>query len=901
MVARVLPWHISCLSKWSEGCNKVPSPTIPKGIPLRIILALGLCLGFFASGVPAAAADQTLEEFLSEFQRTLEAKEFDSYLSFFAPEIREKERAIQNDFFDAFSMDTVKLARVQQPQETGPSVQVGFQALYQNEYSGMFEIWLLDVVRAESGWQVAGKTTTSALENLYKVRIPSDRVERAASVEIDHVDIKVAFEDALVFYDNIPHLDTALVVIGRGRVQFTPSDPIEKHQLELFYKKDAILDKLDFLFLRCSNQFFQNQVRIRPAEGQAARPVLAGEREKAAALFMRYYPRSFTIENSMTGELFSFLPQGDEAVLEMKGSRVGGLTYIYSPFGEDEVNVYASDEDRIISLYSPPETGDKKRMFISFGERYDVVRTQIEVELKPRSFFLSARARVEIVPLIDHLDVLKLTLNPELQILKICDEAGRELFYTQDRLRKILYIYFIVPPPKDVPAAVTVVYRGRLVPPQQTVDVVSGRQISDAIILGPVSFDSVLYSQSAFWYPAAPKEDFFQASLKIIVPHGYKCVANGEFVEKGELKGMERVEELDDVGSGVYRFVTKSPVKYLAFITGRFEKGPQACAALPIRVLVSPEVRDYQNEDFAAAQDILAFFESRFGPFPFEKLGIVHRIWPAAGGHSPASFVVLNEIPRIGNRGMYINVDSPVDLSRWKEYFLAHEIAHQWWGQNVTWGSYRDLWLGEGMAQFGAILYLRNKYGESAYTAILKKLSQWTERKSVFGPILLGSRLSLLDFEAYQAIIYDKAALIMNMLLDLCGEDVLCGALREFQEIYHARTARTRDFQKILEKRSGRDLSRFFDKWFSSHALPEVRVSQQIMTGPAGSEHQVVVRQLREVFVFPLWLEWKEGGRTRTEMVVVDQAAQTFSFPFSGKPGKVVVNPRKAVPGNFSD
>lgn len=94
----------------------------------------------------------------------MEAKEFDSYLSFFAPEIREKERAIQNDFFDAFSMDTVKLARVQQPQETGPSVQVGFQALYQNEYSGMFEIWLLDIVRAESGWQVAGKTTTGALD-----------------------------------------------------------------------------------------------------------------------------------------------------------------------------------------------------------------------------------------------------------------------------------------------------------------------------------------------------------------------------------------------------------------------------------------------------------------------------------------------------------------------------------------------------------------------------------------------------------------------------------------------------------------------------------------------------------------------------------------------------------------
>ena len=879
----------------------VPSPTISKRTPFPIILALGLCFSLLASSLPVEGADQSLNEFLSGFQKALEAKDFESFLNCFAPEIRERERAILASYFNAFSMDTVMLVRIQQPEVTGPSVTIFFQVLFQNDFSGMFETWLLDLVRTANGWQVAGKTTTGAIEHLYKVRIPSGRAVRAASVEIEHVDIKIAFEDALVFYDNIPHLETALLIIGRGRVLYAPSDPVEKHQLELFYKKDVIQDKLGFLFLRGSNQFIQSQVRIRPAEAQAARPVLKSEWGKATALFTRFYPRSFTIENSMTGELFSFLPQGEEVVLEMKGDRVGGLTYIYSPFGEDEVNVYATDDDRIVSLYTPPPEGDKKRMFISFGERYDVVSTRIEVDLKPRSFFLSAKARVEILPLIDRLDVLKLTLSPELQILKIYDEAGRELFYTRDRLRKILYIYFITPPAKDVPASVTVLYRGRIVPSLQTVDVVAAPQMSDTIILGPVNFDSVLYSQSAFWYPAAPKEDFFQADIKIIVPPDYRCVANGEFVEKGELVGMDRVEELDNVGSGVYRFVTKSPVKYLSFIAGRFEKGPQVDDPLPVNVLVSPEVRDYQSTDFDAALDILAFYKNLFGPFPFEKLGIVHRIWPAAGGHSPASFVVLNEIPRIGSRGTFINLESPVDLSRWKEYFLAHEIAHQWWGQNVTWGSYRDQWLSEGMAQFGAVLYLRKKYGESAFASILGKLSQWTERKSVFGPIILGSRLSLIDFEAYQAVIYNKAALIMNMLLDLCGEEVLFGALREFQETFRGKLARTRDLQKILEKRSGRDLSRFFEKWFGSHTLPEVRVSQRIQSGPDGTVLQVIVNQPREVFVFPLWLQWKEGNRTRSEMVVVDQAAQTFSFSFSGKPGKVAINPRKAVPGDFGD
>jgi len=376
-----------------------PSPIISKRILFPIILALGLCLSLLAAGLPVEGADQSLDEFLTGFQKALEAKDFESFLSCFAPEIRERERAILADYFGTFSMDTVMLVRVQQPEVAGPSATIFFQALFQNDFSGMFETWMLDVVRTENGWQVAGRTTTGAIEHLYKVRIPSGRAVRAASVEVGHVDIQIAFEDALVFYDNIPHLETALLIIGRGRVLYAPSDPVEKHQLELFYKKDVIQDKLGFLFLRGSNQFIQSQVRIRPDEAQAARPVLESELAKATALFTRFYPRSFTIENSMTGKLFSFLPQGEEAVLEMKGDRVGSLTYIYSPFGEDEVNVYAADDDRIVSLYTPPAERGKKRMFISFGERYDIVSTQIEVDLKPRSFFLSANPGSRSSPL----------------------------------------------------------------------------------------------------------------------------------------------------------------------------------------------------------------------------------------------------------------------------------------------------------------------------------------------------------------------------------------------------------------------------------------------------------------------------------------------------------------------
>ncbi len=98
------------------------------------------------------------------------------------------------------------------------------------------------------------------------------------------------------------------------------------------------------------------------------------------------------------------------------------------------------------------------------------------------------------------------------------------------------------------------------------------------------------------------------------------------------------------------------------------------------------------------------------------------------------AFVVLNELPWLAGRHSVVSRDSPVDLSRWKEYFLAHEIAHQWWGQGVTPGTYRDQWISEGMAQFAAALYLRRRYGEEVFASILKKFSHWTEKKSDKGP-----------------------------------------------------------------------------------------------------------------------------------------------------------------------
>ncbi len=327
----------------------------------------------------------------------------------------------------------------------------------------------------------------------------------------------------------------------------------------------------------------------------------------------------------------------------------------------------------------------------------------------------------------------------------------------------------------------------------------------------------------------------------------------------------------------------------------------------PLAAYASSDVRSIRKNLLAEAGRILEFYESRFGAYPFENLSVVQRLWRTTGGHSPASFVILNDLPRVPNAGTGVrerligNPDSPVDLSpQWREYFLAHEIAHQWWGQGVTWARYRDQWLSEGLSQYSSALYLQSKYGEDAKADILKKFSRWTVKKSAWGPITMGSRLSFTNFDAYQAIIYDKTALVLNMLRDLLGDDVFFSGLKAFFEEYKHAAASTGQFRRTFEAASGRDLNGFFQPWFDSHLLPDVQVRVRADKLETGDLLKITVNQLNADFVFPLWIAWEdELGTPRREKLIVDRKSKVFEFPLPGQPRKIEVNPDRAVPGQF--
>lgn len=840
------------------------------------------------------------EPLLRRLESSFVGRDRTSYLANFSSTMRDAEKETFGFYADGLGLKRMELRVSGASLGEGGLLTLFVQAHLTGDMSVYTEFWIMTLAEGGGGLSVVGRTTVGSLGPLYNLSVPSGGAVRADRIEIVHKDIRITFGKASVFRDNLPGKGTMLVIVGRGTVLFSPSDENEKRQMRLLYGKDELEAGLRSLYLRCSPGLLASNVKIKRASG--AEIPGAPDFEAAARVFKRNYSRSFTVESPANGEVLSFLPQGEETVIEMDVDRIGELAYIYSPFADEEVNLYDRKKKRVISLYNPVE-GDGPartgRMFVRHGNKFDVESYDLSVDYRPAQAALSARAGIHIRSNADNLANVRLRFNPELRIDSISDDQGRRLFYTLDRDRALLYVYFNKPVNYSGTGLIDVVYSGRIIPPLPLTDNMGQTGPGDMGLFHP-RYDNYLFTLGGLWYPAPDEDDFYPCRLKISVPEAYSCVAVGAPEAGGPGEPMFPDEEYTGSGQGTFRFSTDRPVKYISFIIGRFDLIKRSAGPLPLELHVSRELMDRKPQVFDQARAIVDSYSRAFGPYPFEKLGVVLRSWPVSGGFSPPSYVVLNEVPWHAERGGADLSEAPVTLPRYSDFFLAHEIAHQWWGQGVSFATYRDQWLSEGLAQYSAVSFIREKYGQDAWLSAVRKFSKWVNKKTYRGPVTMGARLSAYDHDAYQAIIYDKPALILFMLEDLVGRDSVQAGLRNFFAANRGRAARTRDFIKAMENSSGRELGGFFGKWLYSSELPSVRSSWSEEKTCDGYTLKLKIFQSGEGFEFPLVVQWSEEQVERRESVRVEGTVQEFTWHAGSKPSKFKVNPDGLVPGGFN-
>ena len=316
------------------------------------------------------------------------------------------------------------------------------------------------------------------------------------------------------------------------------------------------------------------------------------------------------------------------------------------------------------------------------------------------------------------------------------------------------------------------------------------------------------------------------------------------------------------------------------------------------------------------AASAVQHFETLFGPFPYPRLsvsqipGYYGQGWPGLVYLPTLSFLPEAERSRLGlggKSGDYLN-----------ELAVTHEIAHQWWGNDVGWQSFRDQWLSEGFASYAAALHLaREREGERKFRELLRSykadLLRKTEQGSTIesgGPMWLGHRLSnSLNPEGYTNIVYKKACWVIHMLRAMMSDSAsgsdekFFRMLREFLATYHGQYPSTRDFIRHAEKYMTRDLDLdrnrkldwFFADWVYGIGIPTYKLGVSTRrSGPKkfiieGTIEQSGVSADFEMLV-PVVAIFEKDRKVLLGRVVVGDTGGRFRFTATSKPARVAID-----------
>jgi aminopeptidase N len=326
----------------------------------------------------------------------------------------------------------------------------------------------------------------------------------------------------------------------------------------------------------------------------------------------------------------------------------------------------------------------------------------------------------------------------------------------------------------------------------------------------------------------------------------------------------------DADGWRTWHWRTKNPSTYgIAINVGPYKmlEGSYASRfgnAIPLRMWYLPQSEKSAKELFAEFPQMLDFFESTIGPYPFgdEKMGVV-------------------ETPHKGMEHQTINAygNGYVKTAFGYDDLLQHEFAHEWFGNQLTNADWDDMWLHEGFGTYMQPLYMQHLRGDQEYFAALLTMRSHIENKA---PIVSGKPRR--EEDVYDTKrggpgqdIYTKGALVLHTLRGLIGDDAFLRIVRE--TVYGTNDPRpgnfaprygtTPEFMATAKRVSGRDLDWFFQAYLYQAALPELQATRSGDT---------------------LQLAWKTGKNTPFPMPVEVRVGQrVVSLPMTDGRGSVAI------------
>ena len=380
------------------------------------------------------------------------------------------------------------------------------------------------------------------------------------------------------------------------------------------------------------------------------------------------------------------------------------------------------------------------------------------------------------------------------------------------------------------------------------------------------------------WWPCIdhPSDKADSVDIRVTCDGGYTATSNGLLA--GTITNGD--------GTVTYQWKHRYPIatylvavtisKFVSF-TDWYRYSPTD--SLPIVNYVTPDIAS-KNPSYRSAAaltpQIMAVYSSLIGPYPFirEKYGHVEFGW---GG------------------GMEHQTLTSLGAKAFQEGVIAHELAHQWFGDMITCHTWQDVWLNEGFAQYMETVYEGEAHGPASYRSLIT--SRMNDAMGAIGPLHLADTTSVSDMFT-QNRIYNKGASVLHMLRHVLGDSLFFAGIRAYANDPRLRygSASTQDLRADMESVAGRGLGWFFDEWVFGVNFPRYVYAWSAV--PHGATTEVVLRIRQNTlttnpsfYTMPLDVRFLGAGMDSTAVVMNDSLDQTFVFQLDTAPDSIALDP----------
>jgi aminopeptidase N len=513
---------------------------------------------------------------------------------------------------------------------------------------------------------------------------------------------------------------------------------------------------------------------------------------------------------------------------------------------------------------------------------FDVEHYALDLALDPAARSIQGTCRVRLWSRAAHLARIELDLE-RLVVKSVHDERGRKLAFKQHDGK--LSIELADSLARDASLELSIEYGGKPAKGLWFTDDHDG--------VATQVFTQGECEDARWWFPCFDEpSDRATSEVRVELPPHWTATAAGERVDHGPLDGDRTFE--------VWRMSTPHPTYLTTLVAGDFATDVGNWDGLPLVALADPRYAPVLRAAFEETGQVLGFLSDLTGvryPYPKYSQACVENF--PFGGMENISATTLTDTMLRDERGM--RDGDPHGL-------IAHEAAHQWFGNLLTCSDWSHIWLNESFATYCTLLYEEATRGTDSFRIGMRDTRDGYLAQDVGDnrrPMVWSTYREPMDL-FFGGQTYPGGATRLHYLRFVLGDDAFFSGLKRYVADNRGRGVTTHDFESSMSASSGVDLRGFFAQWFEQPGYPEFQVSWKYddtkhVARLSVEQVQLQLHDTPGVFRCSADVEVRDASGARKQRVEITERQQTFEFPAESKPIWVVFDKYGWLPARIAN